>query len=114
MLQGSCSLNLGRPKEALAHFEDASAGLRAADTYREDDFPRGAAIYLAREAEARIALDDLDGAIDTAHRAVEHMGGVTSARSSTTLADLRSKFQAHRDVPVVHEFLESTVYAGAA
>ena len=114
MLQGSCSLNLGRPKEALAHFEDASAGLRATDTYREDEFPRGAAIYLAREAEARIALDDLDGAVDTAHRAVEHMGGVTSARSSTTLADLRSKFGAHRDVPIVHEFLESTVYAGAA
>ncbi|MFJ9460795.1 transcriptional regulator [Kitasatospora sp. NPDC101447] len=114
MLQGSCSLNLNRPKDAISHFEAAAAGLRAADTYREDEFPRGAAIYLAREAEARIALDDLDGAIDTAHRAVEHMGGVTSARSTSTLADLRSKFTARRDVPIVREFLEITAYVGAA
>ncbi|MFJ1936613.1 transcriptional regulator [Kitasatospora sp. NPDC088160] len=114
MLQGSCSLNLGRPKEAISHFEDASAGLSTADTYREDEYPRGAAIYLAREAEARIALDDLDGAIDTAHRAVDHMGGITSARSTSTLADLRSKFTARREVPIVREFLESTAYVGAA
>ena len=72
MLQGSCSLNLGQPRDAIVHFEAAAAaaGLGAADAYREDEFPRGAAIYLAREAEARIALDDLDGAIDTADTAV--------------------------------------------
>ncbi len=108
MLQGSCLLNLNRPKEALAQFEAAADGLRAADTYREDDFPRGAAIYLSREAEARIALGDLDGAIATAHRAVDCMGGVTSARGTGTLMDLRSTFKARRDVPVVHDFLANT------
>jgi hypothetical protein len=108
MLSGSCALNLGHPGEALTQFTAAEDGRRSADTYREDDFPRGAAIYLAREAEARIALDDLDGAVDTAHRAVEHMGGVTSARGTSTLEDLRSKFSVRKSVPVVREFLEST------
>lgn len=108
MLAGSCALNLGRPDEALTHFTAAEDGRRSADAYREDDFPRGAAIYLAREAEARIALDDLDGAVDTAHRAVEHMGGVTSARGTSTLDDLRSKLVVRKDVPLVREFLKST------
>ncbi len=108
MLQGSSSLNLHRPKDALGQFQAASAGLRATDTYREDEFPRGAAIYLAREAEARIALGDLDGAVDTAHRAVNHMGGVNSARSTSTLVELRAKFIPRHDVPVVHDFLAST------
>jgi tetratricopeptide (TPR) repeat protein len=108
MLSGSCALNLHRPKEALAQFTAAPAGLRTADAYREDDFPRGAAIYLAREAEARISLDDLDGAVDTAHRAVEHMGGVTSARGTSTLDGLRSKLAVRKNVPLVRDFLEST------
>lgn len=108
MLAGSCALNLGRPGEALTQFTDAEDGRRSADVYREDDFPRGAAIYLAREAEARIALDDLDGAVDTAHRAVDHMGGVTSARGTSTLDNLRSKLAARKDVPLVRDFLEST------
>ncbi|MEV5379409.1 hypothetical protein AB0L26_26075 [Streptomyces nondiastaticus] len=90
MLVGSCALNLGRPKEALIQFTAAPTTLRAADAYQEDDFPRGAAIYLAREAEARISLDDLDGAVETAHRAVEHMGGVSSARGTSTLDGLRA------------------------
>lgn len=108
MLAGSCALNLGHPQQALAHFTAAPAGMRTVDAYREDDFPRGAAIYLAREAEARISLDDLDGAVDTAHRAVMHLGGVSSARGTSTLDDLRTKLAVRKDVPLVREFLEST------
>jgi hypothetical protein len=108
MLAGSCALNLDRPKEALAQFTAAPAGPQAADAYREDEFPRGAAIYLAREADARISLDDLDGAVETAHRAVEHMGGVSSARGTSTLDDLRSKLATRQDVLLVREFLENT------
>ncbi|UCM90420.1 tetratricopeptide repeat protein [Streptomyces marincola] len=102
MLHGSCALNLGRPRRALAEFETA------AGEYREDDFPRAAVIYLARGAEARIALEDLDGAVDIAQRAVDHMGGVTSARGTSTLDDVRRQFHAHRTVPVVSEFLART------
>ncbi|MEU2870249.1 hypothetical protein ABZ769_13750 [Streptomyces olivoreticuli] len=108
MLAGSCALNLGRPKEALIQFTAAPATLRAADANQEDDFPRGAAIYLAREAEARIALDDLDGAVETAHRAVEHMGGVSSARGTSTMDDLRAKLAVRKEVPLVRDFLERT------
>ncbi|MFF4408513.1 transcriptional regulator [Streptomyces sp. NPDC001407] len=108
MLAGSCALNLGRPKEALIQFTAAPATIRDADAYQEEDFPRGAAIYLAREAEARISLDDLDGAVETAHRAVEHMGGVSSARGTSTLDDLRDKLAVRKEVPLVRDFLEHT------
>ncbi|WTW95364.1 transcriptional regulator [Streptomycetaceae bacterium NBC_01309] len=107
MLAGSSALNLGRPADALVRFTAAQAA-RSDEVYHEDEFPRGAAIYLAREAGARIDLDDLDGAVDAARRAVDHMGGVSSARSTTTLAELRTQFSARRSVPVVREWLELT------
>ncbi|MEW1548657.1 transcriptional regulator [Streptomyces tsukubensis] len=106
MLAGSCALNLGRPAEALTHFTAASADLL--DAYHEEEFPRGAAIYLARESEARVALGDLDGAVDTAHRAVDYMGGVSSARGTSSLTDLRTRLTAHAAVPVVRDFLAQT------
>jgi len=106
-LLGSSALNLGRPALALRHFEQAAASSRS-ETYDGDSFPRGAAIYEARAAEAHLALNDLDEAVGTARRAVEHLGGVSSARGSTALADLRSKFRQHRSVPVIKEFLETT------
>ncbi|WP_405749464.1 transcriptional regulator [Streptomyces sp. NBC_01411] len=106
-LLGSSALNLGRPSLALHHFEQAAVSNRS-ETYDGDSFPRGAAIYEARAAEAYLALNDLDGAVRTAHQAVDHMGGVRSARGSTALADLRSKFRAHGQVPVIKEFLEMT------
>jgi hypothetical protein len=106
MLAGSSALNLGEPRRALAHFGQASASVH--DRYQEDAFPRGAAIYLARDAEARVALGDLDGAVATAQRAVSHLGGVDSARGSSTLTDLRARFSAHRRVPAVRDWLEAT------
>lgn len=108
-LLGSSALNLGDPKRALRHFQQAAtSGMTQYDGYDGDSFPRGAAIYEARAAEAHLALNDLDQATRTAHQAVEHMGGVNSARGSTALADLRSKFRRHKTVPVVRHFLEIT------
>lgn len=106
-LLGSSALNLGRPALALHHFEQAAVSSRS-ETYDGDSFPRGAAIYEARAAEAYLALNDLDEAVLTARRAVDHMGGVSSARGKNTLADLRAKFQVHGQVPVIREFLEMT------
>jgi len=105
-LAGSCALNLGDPRRALRHFETAPIA-QFGDAYDDEAFPRGAAIYYAREAEARLALDDIDGAVDTARRAVDHMGGVTSARGTDTLTDLRVRLAHHRAVPVVRDFLDS-------
>jgi tetratricopeptide (TPR) repeat protein len=108
MEAGSCALNLDRPREALAQFAAAPAEPQTADVYREDEFPRSAVLFLTREAEALISLNDLDSAVDTAHRALAHMGGVSSARVSSALGDLRCKLAARQDVPLVREFLEST------
>lgn len=108
-LLGSSALNLGHPKIALRHFQDAStAATSEAEAYDSDAFPRGASIYLARLAEAQLDLGDIDAAIDTAHNAVDHMGGVTSARGTSTLEDLRKKLAQRRGVPVVRDFLTAT------
>ncbi|GAA2507939.1 hypothetical protein GCM10010406_50650 [Streptomyces thermolineatus] len=104
-LLGSSALNLGDPARALHHFQQAGA---ATEAYNGDAFPRGAAIYCARQAEAYLALRDLDHAVGAAQQAVERLGGVTSARGSATLADLRSKLAEHRAVPAVRHFLELT------
>ncbi|MGV9316003.1 transcriptional regulator [Streptomyces sp. NPDC003691] len=108
MQAGSCALDLGRPDEALGHFTAGAAGLRTTDVYREDEFPRSTAIFLAREAEARMALGDLDGAVDSARRSVDYLGGLSSARGSSSLTDLRSRLAGHRAVPVVRDFLDRT------
>lgn len=106
-LLGSSALNLGRPALALHHFEQAAVSSRS-ETYDGESFPRGAAIYETRAAEAYLALNDLDGAVRTARKAVDHMGGVSSARGSSALVDLRSKFREHGRVPMIKEFLELT------
>ncbi|WP_326681071.1 transcriptional regulator [Streptomyces sp. NBC_01237] len=108
-LLGSSALNLGNPRQALRHFQDASTAHHSeGEAYDGDAFPRGHAIYLARLAEAHLALGDIDAAVDTAHTAVARMGGVTSARGTSTLHDLRQKLGRRRGVPVVADFLNYT------
>ncbi|MEU2770807.1 hypothetical protein ABZ628_29295 [Streptomyces diastaticus] len=56
-LLGSSALNLGNPRQALKHFQDASTAHHSeGEAYDGDAFPRGHAIYLARLAEAHLAL----------------------------------------------------------
>ncbi|MEU7894218.1 hypothetical protein AB0B45_15315 [Nonomuraea sp. NPDC049152] len=68
----------------------------------------GGAIYLARHAEAYLALDELDAAVETAERVLDLMGGVDSARGTSALDELRSGLLHHKDVPVVQSFLAMT------
>ncbi|MFF0133689.1 hypothetical protein ACFYTG_50010 [Streptomyces mirabilis] len=44
----------------------------------------------------------------TAHDAVDRMGGVTSARGTNTLEDLRKKLARRRGIPAVADFLDYT------
>ncbi|MFD9872088.1 transcriptional regulator [Streptomyces niveus] len=104
-LAGSSALDLDRPHQALGHF---TAPETAHEAYDEAAFPRGAAIYLSRESQAHFALGDIDGALDSAHRAVASMGGVTSARGTDTLAGLRDQLSERSDERSVQEFLAST------
>lgn len=110
-LLGSSSLNLGHPRRALEHFQAATQSTDAAggEQYDAAAFPRGNAIYLARLAEAQLALGDVDAAVATAHQAVQCMGGVISARGGKTLSDLRGKLKTRRAVPEVRDFLTLTV-----
>ncbi|MGW2990067.1 hypothetical protein [Streptomyces goshikiensis] len=100
-------VNLSNPAQALTHFRAAGAAQNS-DAYDDAAFPRGAAIYLAREAEAALALGDVDAALHSANQAVEHMGGVTSARGTSTLKDLRVQLSTRRTIPAVRDFLAAT------
>lgn len=100
MLAGSCALDLGDPRRALEHFTTAQTGF---DT---GNFPGGAAIYLARAAEAHLALGDLEAAADLGAEALRCHTTIDSARGDQTLTNLRAKLARHGHNPAVREFLE--------
>jgi hypothetical protein len=102
------AMNLGDPARALTHFEAIPAAHQT-EGHDHHAYPRATALRLARTAEAHIALGDLDTAVHTAHQAIEHLGGVTSARSTSTLSGLRTQLSAYRETAVVREFLDRTV-----
>ncbi|WP_223168162.1 hypothetical protein [Nonomuraea sp. SYSU D8015] len=102
---GSAALSLGEPRRALCHFDLAVNGDDPYDTEKE---ARGTAIYLARRAEAHLALGELDAAVQVAEQVVQLMGGVESARGSSALNGLRADLLKHRDTPVVENFLDLT------
>ncbi|WP_043617970.1 hypothetical protein [Nonomuraea candida] len=102
---GSTALTLGEAGRALHHFDAAVHGEDAYDSGQE---ARGAAIYLARRAEAYLALGELDAAVQVAEQVLQLMGGVDSARGSSALRELRGGLLDHRDTPVVSTFLDLT------
>ncbi|MER6817452.1 hypothetical protein ABT299_50070 [Spirillospora sp. NPDC000708] len=99
----SSALSLNEPRRALEHFTAAVTHTDQYDTQRET---RGTAIYLARQAEAHLLLDDVDAAVDVGHKVVKLMGGVDSARATDTLDDLREGLSGHKHIPIVRNFLD--------
>lgn len=104
MIAGSSALDLGDPAEALRRFTAAANTSAPSD----DEYPRSDAIYLARAAEAHLGMRDLDGAVEAADQAMRCLGGVESARSSSTLTALRTKLEGFSGATVVTDFLERT------
>jgi len=104
MIAASSALDLGDPAQAVRCFDAAIA----ADYRGDDQYPRSHAIYLARAAEAHLALRDLDAALDRAAHAVRCLGGVDSARSASAITGLRAKLKPHAASPRVRDFLEAT------
>ncbi|GAA2128032.1 hypothetical protein [Streptomyces synnematoformans] len=100
-------MNLNQPRTALTHYESIPAAHRA-EGYNTQAYPRAAALRHARTAEAHIAVGDLDGALENAHQAIDHLGGVTSVRGTSTLTELRTRLDAHRSTPAVRDFLART------
>jgi hypothetical protein len=104
MIAGSSALDLGDYTQAIRCFNAAMQS-----DYRGDDqYPRSHAIYLARAAEAHLALRDLDAAIDQANHAVRCLGGVDSARSATAVKTLRARLAPHAASRPVRDFLDAT------
>lgn len=101
-MAGSCALDLGDPARALRHFDAARTA-----AYDKDGYHRDHALYLARTAEAHLAQGDIDGACASASKAVTLLGGVASARSSSTLSGFTGKLTAYRKTPAARDFLAS-------
>ncbi|MFJ8475203.1 transcriptional regulator [Kitasatospora sp. NPDC094011] len=99
----SSALSLGEPRRALEHFD---AALTHADPYDTERETRGAVIYQARKAEAHLALGDIDAALNIGHQVITTMGGIDSARATSTLEDLREQFTGHQHIPAVRDFLD--------
>ncbi|MFJ6566006.1 helix-turn-helix domain-containing protein [Streptomyces sp. NPDC091292] len=102
MIAGSSALQLGDPAEAVRRFEAAMKASYPGD----EQYPRSHAIYLARAAEAHLAMRDLDAAVATARHAATCLGSVDSARSASELKGLREKLAAHTSHAAVGEFLQ--------
>lgn len=102
MIAGSSALQLGDPAEALRRFEAAMEASYPGD----EEYPRSHAIYLARAAEAHLAMHDLDAAVATARHAARCLGSVDSARSALELKGLREKLASHTSHSAVREFLQ--------
>ncbi|MFE4055594.1 transcriptional regulator [Streptomyces sp. NPDC059096] len=101
------ALDLNNPRRALTQHTAITA---AHYTEQHDDQaqPRTAALRLTRQADAYLALGDVDVAVHTAGRAVQILGGVASSRGTAIFAGLKTKLAAHQDVPAVRDFLETT------
>ncbi|MFE4755455.1 transcriptional regulator [Streptomyces mirabilis] len=99
--------DLNDPRRALTHYAAVTTP-REAETYDDDAYPRSRALRLSREADAHLSLRDVDAAVHTADQAVQAIGGVTSARGTTVLTDLRTKLRAHQQLPAVREFVDRT------
>lgn len=104
MIGGSSALRLGDPRRARGFFEAArDAG------YPADDYARDNALYLARAAEAHLALGEIEEACGVARRALQRGKEMDSARHSGSLTDLReSRETGHRDSRIAKEFLDRT------
>ncbi|MFE5326214.1 helix-turn-helix domain-containing protein [Embleya sp. NPDC056575] len=102
MIAGSAALQLGDPAEAVRRFEAATEASYPGD----DEYPRTHAIYLARAAEAHLAMHDLDAAITKARHAARCLGSVDSARSASELKGLRNQLATHTAHAAVREFLQ--------
>ncbi|MEU9348968.1 hypothetical protein AB0D74_48005 [Streptomyces sp. NPDC048278] len=98
----SSALSLNEPRKALENFAAAVTHVDPYDTARET---RGTVIYQARQAEAHLALGDVDAALDVGHQVIDAMGGIDSARTTGTLAELRGQPTGRRHIPAVAELL---------
>ncbi len=100
----------GDPRQAASLVQVAIDSVHhdAVTAYDGTLSPRDHAIFLARSADAHLALGDLDAACADATAAVDRLHGVDSDRSTTTVADIRRKLARHHNSLAVRDFLTRT------
>lgn len=92
-------LLVGDPERAVAMLGDG-AGVA-------DETPRDQVLYATYQAEALIALDDIDGAAEHGQRALRLAGGVESPRAVGHLACVAESMVGHTAVPAARAFLDA-------
>ncbi|GAB2711497.1 hypothetical protein GCM10010442_34490 [Kitasatospora kifunensis] len=55
---------------------------------------------------AYLALGDIDAALDIGHQVITPMGGIDSARATSTIEQLRGQLTGHQHIPTVRDFLD--------
>jgi tetratricopeptide (TPR) repeat protein len=103
MLAGSSALDLGDPRQALRCFDAA----RNAD-YNANGYVRDNALFLARAAEANLALGNVSEACGLASQALAQNTDIESARAADAIAAFRHQLQPYQSVPEACDFLEQS------
>ncbi len=86
----------------------AEAAFAQAHALFDPTSERTHALYLTRQAEAHLALGDIDAAAAVSEQAIDQLGGTNSARGTTTRTNLRAQLTAHRQARPVADFLDLT------
>jgi transcriptional regulator with XRE-family HTH domain len=79
-----------------------------------DEAPRDQVLYASYQAEALIALDDIDGAAEHGRRALRLAGEVESLRAIDHLAGVSEAMVGHAEVPAARAFLDAYDAAAGA
>ncbi len=106
-IAGSSALDLGRPEQAITHF-DAAMETTPGNAFAGQASGRDHVLYLTRRAKAYLALGEVEEACTGARRALDQLKALDTSRPIDELADFRSQVAAWSDVPAAREFLELT------
>ncbi|MEU8548930.1 hypothetical protein AB0C81_18395 [Streptomyces roseoverticillatus] len=98
---GYSLLRLGKPRQALPHFEVLNNG-----AFPSEQWPREAAIHLVYAAKARLGAGDVEAAVAYARRAHDFLDRVSSTRASQRVACLRRALSVHQRTPAVRDYLD--------
>ncbi|MFD9796983.1 hypothetical protein ACFWXK_39255 [Streptomyces sp. NPDC059070] len=97
-------LRLGRPRQALQHFEVLHTG-----AFPCEERPRDAALRLAEAGQAQLAVGEVEAAVSYAVRAQRYLSRVASARTAKRVAELRQRLSSYGAVAAVRQFLDHPV-----
>ncbi|MEW2530860.1 hypothetical protein [Streptomyces sp. NPDC047071] len=96
---GTALLRLGQPREAINHFRLLDSG-----GFPVHQYPRDAAIYFSRAATAQLGAGHIDAAVIYAHRALDLLEGICSARATEAVTRVGRALSRGQQSVTVREF----------